>query len=75
MIQTRIYITCDDCGNPFPACGNCPAPIDGAIFTPGMLRADAKEAGWKRSQKLFMAGIHDLCPRCARKHAKKGGRG
>lgn len=38
MLRLLMYLTCDGCGNPYPACGICPAPVDGAIYTSQMLR-------------------------------------
>jgi len=72
MITTRLLIECDDCRNPFPAVGICPSPVDGAIYTPGMLRAEARADGWTRRNNP--GGPHDLCPRCTKKAKKKASR-
>jgi hypothetical protein len=74
MLSTRLNLECDQCGNPFPACGVCPAPVDGAIYTPRMLRDEAREEGWKRPRVLALGVLHDICPRCAKKAARKGGK-
>lgn len=58
MLETRLFLTCDDCGNPFPRVGNCPAPVDAAFETPTMLRADARKGGWQRY------GGQDFCSEC-----------
>lgn len=73
MLQTHIYITCDECRNPFPSCGICPSPMDGAIYTPAMVRSEAREKGW-RQMRQPLANPRDICPRCLKKLAKKGGR-
>lgn len=70
MIRTLIHLVCDSCGNPFPACGVCPAPQDGAINTAAQLRRDARAVGWAR--KFLGTRIQrDLCPRCAKKAGRK----
>lgn len=71
-LRTLLNLTCNECGDPYPRIGNCPAPIDGAIFTPVELRRDAKAAGWTYhtvSQDMFRVK-RDLCPRCTKKAAK-----
>ncbi len=69
MLQTRLYLSCDGCGHPFPVFGVFPSPVDGAIYTSRMLRAEAKKEGWKRGS-LDGSRI-DICPRCAKKEAKR----
>ena len=73
MLTTHMNLECEDCRNPFPACGNFPAPVDGAIYTPAMLRAEAKEEGWKRP--VVLGARIDLCPRCAKIRCNSCGEG
>jgi len=82
MLATRLNLECDQCGNPFPRIGNCPAPVDGAIYTPSMLRAEAAADGWKRvirridndGSPVRIPSAKDFCPRCAKQLLKKGGK-
>jgi hypothetical protein len=67
MLRTMLNLECDMCRNPYPACGICPSPVDGAIVTPQGLRNDAKEEGWTRPH--LTRGLGDLCPRCTKKRA------
>lgn len=69
MLNTRVYLECDDCRNPFPAVGTCPSPVDGAIYTSVMLRREAKDEGWTQQREKF-ATVRDLCPRCKKKAQK-----
>jgi hypothetical protein len=65
MIVTRIQLFCDrDHGIEihFPEDGS----VDGAIFTEGMLRTEAKKSGWGRAQAG--GGYIDLCADCLRDH-------
>lgn len=65
MIVTRIQLFCSEhgCENHYPEDG----ALDGAIFTPADLRAQAyNRAGWRRAKTGF--GLEDLCPSC---HAKR----
>ena len=75
MLKTYIHLVCDDCKNPFPAVGICPGLQDGAIFTPAMLRHDAKIEGWTRPLAEDRSGGSrlrlDRCYRCTKKAAKK----
>lgn len=73
-LRTRLYLQCEGCGNPYPACGVCPSPVDGAIFSPTELRADAKANGWTRKRNDVIGAVIDLCPRCTKKAAKKAGK-
>jgi hypothetical protein len=68
MLQARLHLTCDDCGNPYPACGIFPSPVDGVLYTAGMLRKEAKLSGWSRDGHR-----RDFCRRCSAKPAKKKG--
>jgi hypothetical protein len=73
MLQTRIYLTCDGCGNPWPRCGNLPSSVDGAIYTPAQLRAEARDMRcWSTSNRKHPHA--DYCERCARKLREKGGK-
>ena len=70
MLRTLLNLECDGCGNPYPSCGVCPAPVNGAIYTSKMLRSKAKADGWVRSS---LEGTRtDICPRCAKKENRKG---
>jgi hypothetical protein len=65
MLTSRIHLECDDahCRAAFPSFnGHKPTPLDGAIYTPRMLRAEAKKRGWQRY------GEFDFCPRCEINH-------
>ena len=66
MIVTRIQLHCSwlDCRNHFPEDG----ALDGAIFTPAMVRKEARAVGWTRTDNM------DLCRSCSAKiaHAAKG---
>jgi hypothetical protein len=64
-LRTTIYLTCDECKNPFPAVGICPAPMDGAIFDAAQVRRDAKEEGWTR--RVICGVAHDFCAACDKK--------
>ncbi len=70
MIGTFIHLECDSCGDPFPSCGVYPSPEDGAIVTAAQLRRNARAAGWVR-KFLETRMQRDLCPRCAKKAARK----
>jgi len=77
MLRMMLNLECCDCGNPFPHCGVMPSPVDGAIYTPAMLREEAKAEGWKRVRNDRIGSVDDCCPRCASKRAaakKKAGR-
>ncbi len=67
---TLLHLKCDHCGDPFPAVGVCPAPMDGAIYSVAELRQDARDQGWTRQH--FQRFFRDLCPSCGKK-AKKAG--
>lgn len=67
MIVSRIQLYCDqDHGVDvyFPEEG----PVEGAIFTPAMLREDAKKQGWGRANDG--ARLVDLCPDCLKDHKR-----
>jgi hypothetical protein len=70
-LRTTLHLTCDDCGNPYPACGVCPSPVDGAIFSAQELRREAHlQKGWTRPNSG--TGRIDLCARCTKKARKTG---
>jgi hypothetical protein len=69
--RTTLVLECDECRNPFPAVGNCPSPVDGAIYTPTMLRVEASDEGWTRRRDESRAETIDLCPRCDKKWQKR----
>jgi hypothetical protein len=69
MLETRIFLSCDECGENFPLIEDRLAPLDAAIYTPSMLRIEAHEDGWVR--KLRSRSPVDICAACA----KKGGKG
>ena len=57
MIVSRLQLYCSskECKTFFPVEG----PVDGALFSPGDLRREAKEYGWIRIE------VMDFCPVCA----------
>lgn len=69
-LRIRLNLECDHCGNPYPSCGVCPAPLDGAVFSPAEVRRQAKAEGW--TQRSFHGVRRDLCPRCTKKAKKDG---
>ena len=72
MMRTMLNLECDHCGNPYPACGICPSPVDGAIFSALEVRTEAKKVGWTRQR--FDIQQRDLCPRCTQKQKKAAGK-
>lgn len=70
-IRTMLNLECDECRNPYPACGVCPSPVDGAIYTPTMLRVEAKAEGWVRRRDVSRMADVDLCPRCEKKRVAR----
>jgi hypothetical protein len=71
MLQTRIYLECDDCKRPFPAFSGQPAPLDGAFHSKRQLLAGARKLGWSRYAD------HDYCPahEINHRHEARAGKG
>jgi hypothetical protein len=60
MLVQRMQLICDGCKTAvFPPDG----AADGALYTVGDLRHEARKRGWKRRNNLPM-GTGDVCPLC-----------
>jgi hypothetical protein len=72
MRRIWLGLQCDDdnCGTLFPMSQGATAvqPVDGAIYTWTMLRAEAAQLGWQRF------GGKDYCPKCEKKHRNQAAR-
>jgi hypothetical protein len=70
VMRIQLHCNCGDCKNHFPEDG----ALDGAIYRPADLRAQAyNHGGWHREKTGF--GLMDVCPSCyaARRAAKRKG--
>lgn len=69
MIAMRIQLYCDE-DHSLPIFFPEDGPLDGAMYTLGDLRIEARKKGWGR--RINSCGtLMDLCPDCNAKHRAK----